>query len=182
MSSKNKLLLSLFAVLVSSGCTAPKIGKLHTIKQAKTTTTGEVTIIRNNNFYASGVRYYPTIDDKKIAGLYTKEYVHFYLKSGVYTFGASVPNIALGKWHKGKTIEKYIEKNRQYYFLISPTYTSVTFNEIDQQDAEKRISKSRLVSTGTLSDNPDSMVEIMQPVNNILGLKENDQNYTKSSF
>ena len=83
---KKQLLLWMSLLLLTTGC-APKMGKIHTMNESKSLATGEVSIIRNYNYGGSGVRLYPTVNNKKIAGLYTNDYIHFYLKEGTYKFG-----------------------------------------------------------------------------------------------
>ena len=171
---KKQLLLWISLLLLTTGC-APKIGKIHAMNESKSLNTGEVSIIRNYNYAGSAVRLYPTVNNKKIAGLYTKDYVHFFLKEGTYKFGLMFPDVISGKWIKANFIDKQIKSNSQYYFLLSPTLFSMEIEEIEKEDAIKRISSSTLVKTGVLSNEAGVIVNAIKPIGDLMGLKENDE-------
>ena len=166
--------ITLFTLLLLTGC-APKMGKIQAMGEPKSSTTAEISIVRNYNFTGAGIRLYPTINDKKIAGLYTKSYVHFNLKEGSTTFGLMYPDVVFGKWKKGNNIEKYIEAKKQYYFLVSPIILGgFEIEEIEKNDAEERISSSILIATGTYSGQTDPLGKIIHPVADLMGLDEDD--------
>lgn len=169
-----KSLLWISILLLTTGC-APKIGKLYVMDENKSALTAEVSIIRNYNFGGSGVRFYPTVDKQKIAGLYTKDYVRFYLKEGNYKFGLMVPDVIFGRWLDENSIEKKIGAEQKYFFLLSPTFIgTMEIEEIEQKEAEERMASSRLIKTGTLSDKAGVAVNIIKPLSNLMGLDENE--------
>ena len=170
---KKRLLLWISLLLLFSGC-APKIGKIHAMNEKKSESTAEISIIRNGNVVGSAIRYYPTVNDKKIVGLYTNDYVHFYLKEGEYKFGLTYPDVAFGRWMKGNFIKKEVKAGMQYYFLLSPTLLFTTeIEEVDKEAGEEMIPSSKLVKTGKLSDNPSSVAKAVKPIGHILGIEEN---------
>ena len=150
------------------------MGEIHTMPILKSESTAEISIMRNYNIAGSTTRVYPTVNGKKIAGLYTKDYVRFYLKEGKYTFGLMQPDIIAGRWIEENSIEKNVEANKKYYFLLSPAFLSMEIEEINQKDGESRISTSDLVQAGSLSGDPDPISTILIPVGNIMGLDEDD--------
>ena len=155
------------------GC-APKMDKIYALQEYKSQSTAEISIIRNYNFGGSAIRLYPTVNDNKIAGLYTRDYVRFYLEEGKYIFGLSYPNVILGKWVKEQEFKKCIKANNQYYFLLSPSLFGMEIEEINKTDGEKRISLSTLIETGKLSSEPDALVKFIKPLADTVGLKEDD--------
>jgi len=170
-----KLLLWGSVLLLTTGC-APKIGKLYVMDENKSALTAEVSIIRNYNFEGSGIRFYPTVENKKIAGLYTKDYVHFYLKEGNYKFGLMVPDVIFGRWIDENSIEKKIKAEQKYFFLLSPTFiSSMEIEEIEQKEAEERMASSRLIKTGTLSNEVGVVGDIIKPLSDLMGLDENEE-------
>ena len=144
------------------------------MQENKSETTAEISIIRNYNFSGSGVRLYPTVNGQKIAGLYTNDYVHFYLREGKYIFGLSYPNVILGNWIKEQEIKKYVKANNQYYFLLSPSLVGMEIEEINKTVGEKRISSSRLIEAGKLSSEPDALIKFIKPLTDTVGLKEEE--------
>ena len=168
------IIMALVVLLLVSGC-APKMDKIHFMPEKKTESTAEISIIRNYNILGSAIRGYPTVNGQKIAGLYTKDYVHFNLEEGKYKFGLMFPDVLLGVWIKENTIEKYIQAKKQYYFLITPTFIGMEIEEISYKDGEERISSSSLINTGNLSHEPDPVVKIIKPLTDTIGLDEDDK-------
>ena len=166
-----KIILYLFVFLFIYGCT-PKMDKVYAIQTQTSKRTAEISIIRNYNFSGSAIRIYPTVNDRKVAGLYTKDYIRFYVEEGKYIFGLTYPNVILGKWVKEKGIKKFVKANHQYYFLISPTLVGMEIEEINKTDGEKRISSSTYIETGKLSDKPDLIAKTIKPLAGVVGLKE----------
>ncbi len=154
-----KIIFYFTTLLFMFGC-APKMGKIYAIQEKKSEATAEISIIRNYNFGGSGIRLYPTVNNRKVAGLYTKDYVRFYVEEGKYIFGLSYPDVIFGKWVKEKEIKKYIKANNQYYFLLSPSLFGMEIEEINKTDGEKRISSSTLIETGKLSSVPDCISKV----------------------
>jgi len=166
-----KIILYVTTFLFMFGC-APKMDKIYPTKTKKSKTTAEISIIRNYSFSGSAIRIYPTVNDRKVAGLYTKNYIRFYVKEGNYIFGLTYPNVILGKWVKEKGIKKLVKANHQYYFLISPTLFGMEIEEINKTDGGKRISSSIYIETGKLSDKPDLIAKTIKPLAGVVGLKE----------
>jgi len=167
------------ALTLFSGC-APKRGLIHTMIDFPAETSAQITIIRNYNPIGSTVRYYPTVDGKKVAGLYTNEHTEFRLPAGKYAFGLMFPVVGLDTWWQDE-IEKNIEVNRAYYFLLSPKFklisiTAVEIEEINIHDANKRLQRSTLVPTGSVSDNPDLAAKVLSIPSKIIGLQEDEGN------
>ena len=175
-----RIVLTLFTLIVASGC-APKMGEIHSMPKLDSKTAAEISIMRNYNYIGGGIRYYPTVNGKKIAGLYTKHHVQFRLNEGTYTFGIMAPDVLLGRWVKGNSIEKNIAANKQYYFLLSPGLMGSEIEEITQKDGEERISSSNLIQTGTLSENLDPLGKVIMPIGKVIGLDEDDDGYENSS-
>ena len=170
----NKTLLGLSIVLVLTGC-APKMGKIHTMMEPESNNTAEIFIIRNYNYIGSAIRLYPTVNDRKIAGLYTQNYIHFYLKEGSYTFSVKHTDVLLGRWIQGNIIKKIIDANKQYYFLLSPNIImGMEIEEINDKNAEERLESSIHIQTGNLSHKPDKIVKVIQPLSDAMGLDEDD--------
>ncbi len=173
-----KRVILLFLVLSLVSACAPKRGLIHTFAKLPAETSGQITIIRNYNPIGSTERYYPTVNGKKVAGLYTKEHTVFQLPAGQYTIGLMFPVIGLNTWWHDE-MEKTIEVNRKYYFLLSPTFklisiSGVEIEEIDQIDAEKRVQRSSFIATGTVSENPDLAAKVLSIPSKIIGLKEDE--------
>ena len=169
---RHLLKISIIGLLLIS-C-APKMGKIHTMPELKGESSAEISIMRNYNFWGGGVRLYPTVNGKKVAGLYTNHHVQFQLHEGKYTFGLMVPDVVLGIWKEENNINKNIEANKQYYFLLSPGVMGMEIEEIDQKDAEKRLLSSNLVKTGSLSENLDPLGKVLMPIGSLMGLDEDD--------
>ena len=130
--------------------------------------TAEISIIRNYNTSGSVTRVYPTVNGKKIAGLYTEDYVRFYVEKGVYIFGLMVP--AHGRWIDKNKVKKNVQVKKRYYFLISPSFLNgFEIEEIDEAEGEKRILTSDLIQTGKISSNPDPFSKALIPVFRIMG-------------
>ena len=166
--------------MVTSGC-APKMGEIHSMPKLDSESTAEISIMRNYNFVGGAIRLYPTVNGKKIAGLYTNHHVQFRLKEGKYTFGLMVPDVFFGRWVDENKIEKNVEAKKQYYFMLSPTLLEgMEIEEIDQKEGEKRISSSNLIQTGTLSDNLDPIGKVLMPIGGLMGLGEDDEGYENS--
>ncbi len=159
--------------LLLVGC-APKMGEIYTMPELKGESFAGVSIMRNYNFWGGGVRLYPTVNGKKIAGLYTNNHVQFRLHEGKYSFGLMVPDVVLGIWKEGNSFDKNIEANKQYYFLLSPGLMGMEIEEIEQKEAEKRLASSDLIETGSLSDKLDSLGKVLMPIGNLMGLDEDD--------
>jgi len=170
-----KIIMCISALFFLVGC-APKMDKLYTIEENKSNKSAEISIIRNYNFGGSAIRLYPTVNNRKIAGLYTKNYIRFYLREGKYVFGLSYPNVVFGKWVKEQAIKKYVRANNQYYFLLSPSLFGMEIEEIDKPEGEKRIFSSTFIKTGKLSNEPDAVVKLIRPISDILSLKEDTKN------
>jgi len=166
-----KIILSLCSLAIVTGC-APKIGNIHAMSEEKSKGDAEIAILRNYNLFASAVRAYPTINNQKIVGLYTKDYVHFYLKEGTYSFSLLIPDVLTGVWMEGNTIKKSIQKNQKYYFLVSPIINGMEIEEIDQKEGKERMSTSTLIHTGSLSEELDPIARVIKPVADIIGLDE----------
>ncbi len=136
----------------------------------------EVTIIRNYNFFGAAIRLYPTVNGKKIAGLYTKDFVRFRLKEGKYTLGVMVPDVFLGRWKEGNKIEKQVEAEESYYFLLSPLpLKGMEIEEISREEGEKRLSESTRIETGKLSSNKDPVASVIAPNAEAEGESEGDE-------
>jgi len=174
-----RIILMLFILIAASGC-APKMGEIHTMPKLDNKTAAEISIMRNYNFVGGAIRLYPTVDGKKIAGLYTKHHVQFQLKEGKHTFGVMAPNVVFGYWTKGNSIEKDIETNKKYYFLLSPGIAGMEIEEINQKEGLKRISSSTFTQTGTLSENQDPIGKVLMPIGKAMGLDEDDEGYAIS--
>jgi len=168
-----QILLPLSLLFIFVGC-APKMGKIQAMEEYESNRTAEIFIMRNYNFFGSAIRLYPTINDKKIVGLYTKNHVRFYLKEGKYNFGVKIPDVVFGTWAKSNTIEKVIEANKKYYFLLSLNIIGMEIEEISQKEGEKRMGTSKLIKTGSLSFSPDSVVKTIRPISDFMGLNEDD--------
>jgi len=166
-------LIIIFIGLLFAGC-APKMGEIYTMPKLKSESVAEISIMRNYNFFGSAVRLYPTVDGKKIAGLYGKEYVRFHLEEGKHTFSIMFPDIVLGRWVEENKIEKNIEATKRYYFLLSPGIMAMEIEEITQEQGEKRISSSDLVLSGSISDQPDALGKVLLPAFKVIGLGEDD--------
>jgi len=113
-----------------------------------------------------------------VAGLYTREHAVFQLPVGQYAIGLMFPVIGLNTWWYDE-IEKNVEANREYYFLLSPKFklisiSGVEIEEIDQQDAKDRLQHSSLVPTGTVSESPDLAAKVLSIPSKIIGLKEDE--------
>jgi len=172
-----RIMLLLLALTLLAGC-APKRGVIHSFAELPAETSAQITFIRNYNPIGSTVRYYPTVDGKKVAGLYTNEHTIFRLPAGRYAFGLMFPIIGLDRWWQDE-MEKDIEAKRHYYFLLSPKFklinmTAVEIEEINQHDADKRVQRSTLVPTGSVSDNPDLAANVLSIPSKIIGLKEDE--------
>jgi len=172
-----KILFLFIALSMLSGC-APKRGVIHAFAELPAATSARITIIRNYNPIGSTERYYPTVNGRKVAGLYTNEHAVFQLPVGQYAIGLMFPVIGLNTWWYDE-IEKNVEANREYYFLLSPKFklisiSGVEIEEIDQQDAKDRLQHSSLVPTGTVSESPDLAAKVLSIPSKIIGLKEDE--------
>lgn len=110
-----------------------------------------VTIIRNFNFYGSGIHYWPTVNDTDIAGLRTKQYVNFALEPGTHSIGVHCFG---GWWYSWKhdEIKASIEEDRKYYYLITPSFFGCAeIDAISQNEGIKRMNKSKRIKTGHIS-------------------------------
>ncbi len=170
-----KFILIITTLLFASGC-APKMGEIRAMPKLDGEATSEISIMRNYNFVGSGIRLYPTVNGKKIAGLFSTDYVRFRLKEGKYTFGLMVPDVIFGRWNEENKIEKKIVANNKYYFLLSPKLLDgMEIEEVDSKEGEERLSHSDRVETGNLSNDRDPIAAVLTPVANIMGLDEDDE-------
>ncbi len=47
--------------------------------------------------------------------------------------------------------------------------------ELEKDDAKDRISSSRLIKTGTLSDEPGVIIKVLEPIGKLIGIREKDE-------
>ena len=174
-----KVMLLLLALTMFSGC-APKRGTIHALAELPQATSAQITIIRNYNPIGSTVRYYPTVNGKKVAGLYTKEHTSFQLAAGKYSIGLMFPIIGLDTWWRDE-LEMKFEAKKHYYFLLSPKFElislpGVEIEEIEYEDASQRVKSSTLVPTGTVSQNPGIPAKIISAPSKAIGFGEDEGN------
>lgn len=168
---KKKIILFIFTILLISGCT-PKMGTIYQMQELKSKVTSKVSIIRNYSVLGSEVRFYPTVNKQKVVGLYLNDYTSFYLKEGTYTFGLLVPDLVFASWIKENSIEKELEANKHYYFLVSPTFSGhMEIEEIEKKEGEERISSSTFIGTG----NSGVLTEFIRPLSDLIGLNKDEE-------
>jgi len=111
-----------------------------------------VTILRNYNFLASAIHYWPTVDGEDIAGLLVKEHTSFKLPTGkhnlgVHCFGGLWPMW----WHDQIEVDLHEETPR--FFLLSPDILGCAeIEEINESEALDRLKKSTRINTGHISN------------------------------
>ena len=76
----------------------------------------EVFVIRDNNFIGWGFSLKVALDDAIIARLRSGEYVSFYVTPGFHSLGITESSLSVP-----------FAKDKKYYFLISPDYSSFGF-------------------------------------------------------
>ena len=115
-----------------------------------------VTILREYNFFGSGVRYWPVVDEE-VSGLFPKEYVSFALSSGKHSIGVNCHNAE-------DSIDVDIKDNEQRYFIISFDYLVLVnpmdifgkrcakIEEVPKTEALELLAKSTRIKTGYVSD------------------------------
>jgi len=166
-----KITLLILVLIVADGC-APKRGEIYSMQETPSKTTAKITVMRNSNIFGSAIRYYPTVDGKKVAGLYTKEHVVFYLPENTYRIGIKFPLVGSNAW-KEDELTKKIEASRQYYFLLSPTFGGVEIEEVNKKQAQKQLVGSVPIKTGHASSNTDAATIIFAPFK-FIGLGEDE--------
>jgi hypothetical protein len=113
----------------------------------------KVVVVRNYNFYGSGLHYWVTLDGQEIAGLRTKQYVEFEAPEGHHSIGVKwFGGWLMVVWNK-KEIEAKLERKNTYYYLLSPTIVGTTeIEEISEPEGLKRIKKSTKVPVGSVGN------------------------------
>lgn len=140
----------LLVVIAVVGCaTAPTVKM-----EPENSNLGNTTIIRNFNFLASGVHYWPTVDGEAVAGIFGKQYVSFDLPVGVGTIGVKCCLGFLNPWLHDE-LKVAIKDGSPRYYLLSPSIFRLGYAEIEEiskDDATDRIVNSKRMPTGTVSD------------------------------
>lgn len=137
----------LFVMLLLSGCST----YMRPVKALPEIEGGgnNITILRNYNYIAGAMRYWPTVDGQEISGLFPKEHVSFLLPSGKHSVG-----VFCG-WSEDK-MEVNIKEKEMRYFKISPNLFNLVgcaeIEEISTAEAIDRLKKSTLIKTGYMSD------------------------------
>lgn len=109
-----------------------------------------ITILRNYNYIAGAMRYWPTVDGQEVSGLFPKEHISFMLSSGKHLVG-----VRCG-WSEDQT-EVNIQENEMRYFKISPYLLNpigcaAEIEEIPKSEAINRLKESTRIKTGFMSD------------------------------
>ncbi len=140
------LIVSLF-----TAC-SPKIVKLEQIARMDGKLSATITVIRNDDVIGFGIRYYPTINGEKVAGLYRNEYTEFDVLPGEYKFGVSIftDRILGGRWTLNE-INRVVEANHKYFFILGSSFPSPSINDLSDKEGIVLKEGGVLVPTGIRS-------------------------------
>lgn len=103
----------------------------------KSPNTAEVHVIRDNNLWGYGFALKVALDGDIIARLRNGERVAFYVTEGFHSLGISEPSMTVP-----------FEKERTYYFLISPNYSKFGFEiqQIGEKQAEHWLTRTKPIN------------------------------------
>ena len=98
---------------------------------------GQVIVIRNDNLFGWGLAEKVTFNDVVIARLRAGEHVAFPAAPGLHTVGVAERGISVA-----------VERQRRYYFLISPENSPAGFEieRLDPNRGEEWVAKTKPVS------------------------------------
>lgn len=132
------LLLSLLA-----GCGGPK-GMLGTLPQVTAEDAGEAIVIRPNNFVGVANVYKIALEGNDLFGIASGEHTRFKLPEGeswisVKCFGGFSPT-----W-KEESLKFKVEPGSKTYFLIEPSMSCASIEEIPEARATELMEKTKFV-------------------------------------
>ena len=111
-----------------------------------------VTILRNYNYVAAAIHYWPTVDGVDVAGLLVQEHISFRLSPGRHQLGVHCFGGWWPRWLHDQ-IEVDIQEGLPRFFLLSPYGISCAeIEEIQESEALDRLKKSTRIKTGHVSN------------------------------
>ncbi len=140
-----KILIIILSSLGMVGCVSPQV-----INQLDNTYDGDnVTVIRNGNFFGSGIRFWVTVDGENVAGLFTKQYVNFGLAEGSHKIGIRyLGGSFLPAWEHVQ-VDIDVSKNESQFYLLSPGVLQCDIERIEEKEALERIRESLEIQLGS---------------------------------
>jgi len=108
-------------------------------------------MLRNWNYVSGGIHFWPTFDDKRVAGLLVQQHVTFIAPLGSHKFGVTC--VARLRSDYSDSMLVNVKKDEHLYFLLSvDPLGCAEIEQIDPQEAIRRLTTSSLIHTGNISN------------------------------
>jgi hypothetical protein len=139
-----KQALVVSAMVILSGCVGQHglIGQLPEVKQEDKSAT--LYLLRNNNFFGSGVNLKVTLDTKPIFGISIGDYTKFKVEEGIHTVGV----ICKGGWSPGTHINEKtfnMKAGEEYYAMARAGGVCAVIEPLTKEEGAKVVASSKYV-------------------------------------